>query len=309
MSERAQGRPQGRRHSPEQIRAASEFLGEWRERLAVHPEVTPGQFRCAYALSLAVSWSNFEAFPSQATIADRVHVTEKLARDAFKKLEELGFLEATRRARTSKRYRLTLPDRKKSTVHNDDDRKKSTVHEDGMTGKNRLSRPEKIDCYEPSIFSPMTGKNRPSNNYNLTTTTERLPPYDLAAVAPARPPARAVAPSPRHDPEIPQSTSGSLSRLPARSPAELDQSGPRDDDCTSPPIERFETLDPGPGEDDLPLVDAPRPPALRPARRSTSARFATLFAGCDPGEEWEPEEPEDEAPATPYATTEEGMPF
>jgi hypothetical protein len=290
------------RHSPEQIRAASEFLGEWRERLAFHPEVTPGQFRCAYALSLAVNWSNFEAFPSQATIADRVHVTEKLARDAFKKLEDLGFLEATRRARTSKRYRLTIPDRKKSTVHDDDDRKKSTVHEDDMTGKNRPSRPEKIDRYEPSIFSPMTGKNRPSNNYNLTTTTERLSPNDLAAVAPARPPARAVAPSPRHDPEIPQSTAGSLSRLPASEPVELDQPAPRDDNRTSPTIDRLQSLNPGPGEDDMPLIDAPPLPKLAPARRSTSPRFASLFAGYDPGEEWEPE---DEAPA-PHVTTEDG---
>lgn len=258
---------------------------QWLEQVQADPRLGDADLAIAVSLVAFVNSGKGYAFAGHSAVAERARVDERTARRHIAKLIGAGHVLQIRRGRVPAALFLVLFDRTTGVRSN--------------------------EAFDRTVQSPSTGQRQNSNgakSVSCVAITRRINSA-TGAVAPARPRAP-DAPSPC---EIPESPAGSLSRLPALSPAELDHSARRDeDDGASPPIERFEVLNPGPGEDDVPLVDAPRPPALRPARRSTSLRFSSLSPGFDPSDVWEPEEPEEGAPATAYLAAEErgdAMPF
>jgi DNA-binding MarR family transcriptional regulator len=200
-----------------------------------------------YALSTYVDWKTFECYPAQDKIGADIGVTGRSAHKAIKELEQTNWIVTRRRPRTSKVYRLNIPDRQKSAAHGSgDERKKASVHE-GSHERKKASAHEASDNPSDRAMSdsmngsfgsderkfcvPMNGRILPPNDireqYKVTTQAPSRRQRATSAQADA-------APTPREPASVAQypaspfpkdsslSSDGSLTRLMARSPSEED---------------------------------------------------------------------------------------
>ena len=235
-----------RKLSQEEIRDATRFLDEWRTGL-MRSAISHTGFRAGYALSTYVDWKTFECYPAQDKIGADIGVTGRSAHKAIKELEQTNWIVTRRRPRTSKVYRLNIPDRQKSAAHGSGDkRKKASVHE-GSHERKKASAHEASDNPSDRAMSdsmngsfgsderkfcvPMNGRILPPNDireqYKVTTQAPSRRQRATSAQADA-------APTPREPASVAQypaspfpkdsslSSDGSLTRLMARSPSEED---------------------------------------------------------------------------------------